>query len=164
MPTFAYRAPAKSGALPALVVAMAWNMLPAAAAETFDIGLAGNGTRIDALVVPGRTADAPTLLLVGGLDGDDAAAAAVRDAVENYEKLRSRDRAFNLLAIPVANPDRAPLEFPPTGVAYREHSESHALWRWIGTHGPDIVLIAGGSTAIGAPADALVAALSGQTV
>ena len=100
---------------------------------------------------PGRAADAPTVLIVGGLDGDNATAAAVRTAVASYEKLHARDRAFNLLAVPVANPERAALEFPPTGVAYREHSESHALWRWIGTHGPDLVLIAGTNAARGAP-------------
>ena len=148
----------------ALAVAVSWAALPAVAAETFDIGLAGNGTRIDALAVPGRAADVPTVLIVGGLDGDDAAAAAVRAAVASYEKLRARDRTFNLLAVPVANPERAALEFPPTGVAYREHSESHALWRWIGTHGPDLVLIAGTNSAGGASADALAAALSGQPV
>ena len=144
--------------------------LPLAAAETFDIGLAGNGTRIDALAVAGRAESAPTVLIVGGLDGDDATAAAVRAAVESYEKQRARDRAFNVLAIPLANPERARLEFPPTGVAYREHSESHALWRWIGAHGPDLVLIAGTTAADGAAsgatgaADVLAAALSAQPV
>jgi unsaturated rhamnogalacturonyl hydrolase len=145
---------------------------PLGAAETFDIGLAANGTRIDAASVAGRAANAPTVLIVGGLDGDDATAASVRSAVANYEKLRARDRAFNLLAVPVANPERAPLEFPPTGVAYREHSESHALWRWIGAHGPDLVLIAGnnrgGVSGADGTADAhaniLAAALSGQPV
>ena len=156
----------RRGALAALAITAA---LPALAAETFDVGLAGNGTRIDALAVPGPAADAPTVLLVGGLDGDDATAAAVRAAVANYEKLRARDRAFNLVAVPVANPERAPLEFPPTGVAYREHSESHALWRWIGAHGPDLVLIAGGAPVGGAPAgsapaEVLAVALSGQPV
>jgi rhamnogalacturonyl hydrolase YesR len=49
----------------------------------------------------------------------------------------------NLVAIALANPDGAVLELPPTGVAYRERAESHVLWRWIGTHAPDLVLIAG---------------------
>jgi rhamnogalacturonyl hydrolase YesR len=141
--------------------------MSAGAAETFDIGLAENGTRLDALAVAGRDANAPTVLIVSGLNGDDATAAAVRAAVATYEKQRPRDREFNLLAVPVANPERAPLEFPPTGVAYREHSESHALWRWIGTHGPDLVLIADrDSTTAGAASGdfGLAAALSGQPV
>src|SRR5205814_5361407 len=33
------------------------------------------------------------------------------------------------------------LQFPPAGVAYRENAESHALWRWIGIHAPDLVII-----------------------
>ena len=30
-----------------------------------------------------------------------------------------------------------------SGVAYREHIESHVLWRWLGAHAPDLVLVAG---------------------
>ena len=45
--------------------------------------------------------------------------------------------------MPVANPDGAALVFPPSGVAYREHAESHALWRWLGAQAPDLVLVAG---------------------
>jgi unsaturated rhamnogalacturonyl hydrolase len=133
-----------SAALRAALVASALALCtaPLEAAETFDIGLAGNGTRIDAIAVAGRSAAAPTVLVVGGLHGDDATAAAVRAAVARYDKRRRRERGFNLLAVPVANPERAELQFPPTGTAYRDHSESHALWRWVGTHGPDLVLIA----------------------
>ncbi|HEY1899127.1 MAG TPA: glycoside hydrolase family 88 protein [Steroidobacteraceae bacterium] len=114
---------------------------PVVAAEMFDIGLATNGARIDALAVTARTKSAPTVILVGGLQGDDASAAAVRAAVAAYE--RSHGRAVNLLAVPVANPDGAMLVFPPPGVAYREHAESHTLWRWLGTQAPDLVLVAG---------------------
>ncbi len=59
------------------------------------------------------------------------------------EALPQNQRRFRLLAIPAANPDAQPLEFPPTGAAYREHAEAHVLWRWIGTHAPDLVVIAG---------------------
>jgi hypothetical protein len=48
-----------------------------------------------------------------------------------------------LVAIPLANPDKSKLQFPPTGVAYRDYPESHALWRWIAMQAPDLVLIAG---------------------
>lgn len=37
----------------------------------------------------------------------------------------------------------APLIFPPTGVAYREHPESHHIWRWLGVTAPDLVVILG---------------------
>jgi rhamnogalacturonyl hydrolase YesR len=130
------------GAAAALLVAAT---LPAQApaAEVFDIGLATSGTRIDAAAVTARSADAPVVLVIGGLHGDDATTAAVRAAVADFERRRPRDRAASVLAVPLANPDGAPLQFPPSGTAYREHSESHALWRWIGTHAPDLVLIVG---------------------
>ncbi len=115
--------------------------LPLRAAELFDIGLATSGARIDALAVDTRREPARTVLLVGGLNGADASVAAVREAVAEFE--RRREREVQLLAVPLANPDGAALEFPPTGVAYREQSESHALWRWIGAQAPDLVLIAG---------------------
>jgi rhamnogalacturonyl hydrolase YesR len=118
---------------------------PLAAAEPFDIGLATSGARIDALAVDARDASAPTVVLVGGLEGEDGTSAEVRAAVAAFE--RGRRHEVRLLAVPVANPDGAALEFPPTGVAYREHSESHALWRWIGTQAPDLVLIAGADDA-----------------
>jgi rhamnogalacturonyl hydrolase YesR len=129
---------------------------PAAAAEPFDIGLATSGARIDAVAVDARAESAPTVVLVGGLHGDDGSSAAVRAAVAAYEQ--SRRHAVRLLAVPVANPDGAALEFPPTGVAYRERSESHALWRWLGSQAPDLVLIAG------ADDSGLAAALGAQKV
>jgi rhamnogalacturonyl hydrolase YesR len=114
---------------------------PAATAETLDIGLAANGTRIDAVTVEATAKSAPTVVLVGGLGGDDRSASAVRAAVAAYE--RRRDRPVRLLAVPVANPANARLEFPPQGVAYREQPEAHTLWRWLGAQAPDLVLIAG---------------------
>jgi unsaturated rhamnogalacturonyl hydrolase len=115
--------------------------LRVSAAESFDIGLATSGARIDAMAVAARAAPVRTVLVIGGLRGDDASVAAVRDAVASFE--RRRERGVQLLAVPLANPDGAALEFPPTGLAYRERSESHALWRWIGAQAPDLVLIAG---------------------
>jgi unsaturated rhamnogalacturonyl hydrolase len=113
----------------------------AVAAETFDIGLATSGARIDAIAVPASTSSAPTVVLVGGLHGEDGSAAAVRAVVATYA--RRGKRAVNVLAVPLANPDGAPLGFPPSGVAYREHAESHVLWRWLGAQAPDLVLVAG---------------------
>jgi len=115
--------------------------LPLRAAEVFDLGLATSGTRIDAMAVAARREPVRTVLIVGGLSGADASVTAVRKAVAEFERRRERD--VQLLAVPLANPDGAALEFPPTGVAYRERSESHALWRWIGAQAPDLVLIAG---------------------
>ena len=124
------------------------------AATTVDIGLGSAGTRIDALQVEARAKPAPTVVLVGGLAGDDGSTAAVRDAVAAYEKGR---RPIRLLAVPLANPDAAATVFPPTGVAYRENAESHALWRWIGAQAPDLVLVAGDDAG-------LIAALESEVV
>jgi unsaturated rhamnogalacturonyl hydrolase len=115
--------------------------MPALCAETFDIGLATSGARIDALAAAARKSSAPTVVLVGGLHGDEVTAAAVRAALADFE--RHGGRKVNLLAVPLANPDGAPLAFPPTGIAYREHAESHVLWRWLGAQAPDLVLVAG---------------------
>ncbi|HEX6998803.1 MAG TPA: glycoside hydrolase family 88 protein [Gammaproteobacteria bacterium] len=126
----------------ALALALA-AVSPLPAAETFDFGLSTAGVPIRGVAVPDGDASRPTVVLIGGLAGEDASAAEVRAAVAEFERSRERDRGVRLLAVPVANPDGAALQFPPTGVAYREHSESHALWRWLGTHGPDLVLVAG---------------------
>jgi unsaturated rhamnogalacturonyl hydrolase len=128
---------------PALLLASicALQAANSAAAEPFDIGLAASGKRIDAVAVEARSRDPMTVALIGGLQGEDGSSAAVRAAVATYEQ--KHDRKVRLLAVPVANPDGVALQFPPTGVAYREHAESHALWRWLGVQAPDLVLIAG---------------------
>src|SRR5262245_1145608 len=117
--------------------------VPFAAAEHWDVGLAQNGSRIEATGIAGATAMSPTVLLIGGFNGNDESAGIVSQEVRVFENVRLDRRQFRLLAISVANPDRIRLQFPPAGVAYRDNSESHALWRWIGIHAPDIVLIAG---------------------
>lgn len=128
----------------------------AAAPAITGIGLGMRGTRVDALVVEASARDAPVLALVGGLAGDDAGSAAIRTTVASYS--RQRQRPVRLLAVPLANPDGATLQFPPAGVAYREQRESHVLWRWLGTQAPDLVVIASQVDA------GLVAALASQPV
>jgi rhamnogalacturonyl hydrolase YesR len=139
-----------------VVVFLAWLVAPsdARAADRWTIGLSSSGMPIDALVVPGPSPAAPTVLLVGGLEGKDQSAATVAREVAAFERLPQNRRRFRLLAIAMANPEAQPLQLPPAGVAYREHVESHVLWRWIGSHGPDLVLVAG---ADGGLADALSA-------
>jgi rhamnogalacturonyl hydrolase YesR len=116
--------------------------LAADAAETFAFGRGSNGTPIDASRVAAADERAPLVVLIGGLAGEDSSTGAVRAEVERFDALPARGRGVSLLAIPLANPDRAPLAFPPSGKAYREHAEANALWRFIGAHGPDLVLIA----------------------
>jgi unsaturated rhamnogalacturonyl hydrolase len=113
------------------------------AAELRDVGLAQNGTRIEASIVEGATGDAPLVVLIGGLDGPGESSRAVEQEIQRYERTAQVRRAFRLIAIALANPARQPLVFPPAGVAYRENAESHLLWRWIGVHAPDQVVVAG---------------------
>jgi len=115
----------------------------AAEIETLDIGLTRDRNVIEALRVAAGTADAPTVALVGGLGGEDASSRIIRAEVETYAAAADGERAFELVAIPVANAAGRMLVFPPTGAAYREQSESHALWRWLGLRAPDLVLVAG---------------------
>jgi unsaturated rhamnogalacturonyl hydrolase len=116
---------------------------PLFAAESVDIGLSSSGARIQGLLVEGPEESSPTVILIGGMSGNDASFERVRREVRVFESSSRTQRKFRLIAIPLANPDAAPLEFPPTGVAYRENPEANALWRWIGVHAPDFVLIAG---------------------
>ncbi len=110
------------------------------------MGLTAKGQVIQAAIVRGSTDAAPVVALVGGLNGRDASSAAVAQAVTTFESQPQSRRRFTLIGIAVANPESSQLVFPPVGAAYRDNSESHALWRWIGIHAPDLVLVAGTDT------------------
>ena len=73
-------------------------------------------------------ANKPSIVIVGGLDGDDANVALIQK-----EMARAKGR-YSLFAIPVANPEKTALQFPPSGDAYAKNTESHYLWRWLGAH------------------------------
>jgi murein tripeptide amidase MpaA len=106
------------------------------------IGLSGSGAHIQAsqFAPPSSTR---TVLLIGGLAGNDASVASVRNEAQAFAKLAKRNSNVALVVIPLANPDGAKLTFPATGVAYRENIESNVLWRWIQAHAPDLVMISG---------------------
>ena len=142
-----------------LLCVFACLLLPAVAIadERWTIGLSTSGAPIEAVVVAGRSASSPTVVLVGGLQRSDQSSDAVAREAAAFEQIPQNRRAFRLIAIARANPDAQPLQFPPSGVAYREHVESHVLWRWLGTHAPDLVLVAG-------PDPGLVDALSQNVV
>ena len=128
-----------------LACLLACLLLPgvANAGERWTIGLSTSGAPIEAVVIPGNSVSSPTVVLVGGLERPDQSSDAVDRETAAFEQIPQNRRAFRLIAVARANPDAAPLQFPPSGVAYREHSESHVLWRWVGTHAPDLVLVAG---------------------
>ena len=111
------------------------------------VGLSSSGKPIEALVVEAAPPTAPTVMLIGGLNGGAESGQMVSAAVQDLESDPPSRRRFHLLAIPLANPDKSPLVFPPTGVAYRENAESHVLWRWIALQAPDLVLIVGAGDA-----------------
>jgi len=113
--------------------------------------------RIEAAVVSSPSFTVPTVMLVGGLGGNDESARLVEQELRRWEGL-SQGRRFHLIVIALANPGAQRLEFPPTGVAYRENVVSHVLWRWIGIHAPDLVIVAGNEDS------GLADALSGNSV
>ena len=129
---------ARSGALAVLLLVHS----TAFAAEQWTIGLTTGGRPIEAFAIAGPSADSPTVLLIGGLGGKDGSSDAVGREATGVDALPQNRRTFRLLAIPVANPEARPLQFPPAGVAYRENVEAHVLWRWIGVHAPDLVIVA----------------------
>jgi unsaturated rhamnogalacturonyl hydrolase len=117
-------------------------VLPLLGAETRDVGLTESGTVIEASEVAARSKVA-TVLLVGGLAGNDESEDVVKNEIHTFEAIKPDRRPFRLLAIALSNPDHVRLAFPPIGIAYRQSPESHALWRWIGINAPDLVLIVG---------------------
>ncbi len=121
--------------------------VPLIAAEHRIIGLSTAGKPIEAVIVSGAAPTAPTVMLVGGLNGAGESTRMVSAAVKGADGERPSSRKFRVIAIPLANPDKSPLAFPPAGIAYRENIESHILWRWIATQAPDLVLIVGGGDA-----------------
>ena len=127
----------------ALALTLVSITLSAAEIETLAIGLTTDGAVISALRVAAGQSDAPTIAFVGGLAGADASSQAIQAETEAYAAAPDAERAFNLVSIPVANPQRRSLVFPPTGPAYRENAESHTLWRWLGLNAPNLVLVAG---------------------
>jgi unsaturated rhamnogalacturonyl hydrolase len=125
------------------VVPLLWFAVQGFCADKLYVGLTATGKRMEAFAVEGGPSAAPTVLLLGGLSGQDESSLLVTNELRALEALKPAARPFRLLAIAVANPDKSTLQFPPDGVAYRDNPESNALWRWIALQGPDLVLIAG---------------------
>src|SRR5262245_11566445 len=106
-------------------------------ADRMVVGLTQTTTAIQAVSIPATAADPPTVLIIGGLNGQTNELAAR----ELNQYAASEKRPYRLLAINLANPNRAQLVFPPAGRAYKDNPESHYLWRWIGVQAPDLVLV-----------------------
>jgi len=130
--------------LPLLLFA---NIAAAQPSIRMPIGITQNMTPIEALL----TADdldyetrKTRILLVSGLDGDRGAAKVTQEAFIWYLTNSSKLRKYAVSAVPLANPEKVAIEsFPPKGDAYAKNSEAHYLWRWIGMHAPDLVVVIG---------------------
>jgi unsaturated rhamnogalacturonyl hydrolase len=86
------------------------------------------------------------LVLVGGLDGDEASARAVVEAMRWLKTTPAARRSWIVSALPLADPDRrgAPaLQFPPEKGFFDdpERPESRYVWRWITYQAPDLVVV-----------------------
>src|SRR6266446_8933131 len=69
------------------------------AAEHRDVGLTQKGNRIEASTVLGASETAPTVLLIGGLAGDDETSRMVNQEIRAFEALPQNRRSFRLIAI-----------------------------------------------------------------
>lgn len=115
--------------------------------QTWEVGLSVQRTVIYAQGVSAGEPSAPTVLYLGGLAGPSSASELIRALHDEYAQVDSTARHLNLITIPLANPESESLNFPPSGDAYGENPVSHALWRWLGVHAPDLILIAGADAA-----------------
>ena len=100
------------------------------------VGLTSGGMLIEAVELRAASAKLPLIVHIGGLDGERND--VVLRHIEAVQGKSASRRDYHLIAVPHANPTKAKLTFPPTGVAYRENTESHYLWRWIGMQAPDL--------------------------
>src|SRR5262245_33809248 len=67
---------------------------PSYGAEQRDIGLTQKGGRIQATIVAGASPAAPTVLLVGGVTGNDESVRIVEQEVRSFERVRQDRRNF----------------------------------------------------------------------
>lgn len=129
------------------------------------LGVTRAGTPIKCLITgddlqPGSPRQ--RVLLVGGLDGRRESVDAVGLAVAAFPQGPKHAQTVALSAVLNARPDAsgagnvAPMTFPPAGNAYHqpENDTAHYLWRWIGMHAPDVVIL------VAEPGDATAASLA----
>src|SRR4026209_2975534 len=108
---------------PLLPCVFACLLLPAVAiaGERWTIGLSTTGAPIEAVVIAGGSVSSPTALLLGGLERTDQSSHGGPRKAPAFEQRPLQERPLRLIAIARANPEAQSLQFPPSGVAYREH-------------------------------------------
>ncbi|MDA1014591.1 MAG: glycoside hydrolase family 88 protein [Planctomycetota bacterium] len=125
------------------------------------IGVTRKDTKIECLIHAddlNHKSPHQRLLLVGGLDGSAESANCVLRHVEAfYAELQTTFPKIRISAVPLANPDGLKFEtapanasggqplrgYPPKSAAYNSPTDPEAayLWRWIGMHAPDLVVV-----------------------
>lgn len=110
-----------------------------AAEVTWEIGLTAKRDIITAQGVINDESNA-TILYLANLAGESSAMINLDELVSAYAEV-ARPKDTNLIVISNANPEGDQLQFPPSGQAYTENTISHVLWRWIGSHAPDLIII-----------------------
>ena len=111
--------------------------------QKWNVGLSTDRALITAKGISGNNESAPTVIYIAGLNGDPESSDAVLNLFNAYSRIKLEDRPVKLIVIPEANPESEILKFPPEGKAYKDDPVSFSLWRWIGIHAPDLVVIVG---------------------
>ncbi len=117
----------------------------------FEIGLTRKENPVTALLGPEHLAletEKIRVLVIGGLDGELESVKSVLACLEWFsmaEAAKPLHQRFSLSAVPFAYPDKASRQpgYPPQGEAYGgvDRPEAAHLWRWIGMHAPDLLLV-----------------------
>jgi hypothetical protein len=82
------------------------------AGEHWTIGLSTSAAPIEAVVIAGRSAASPTVLLVGGLQQPDQSSDAVAREAAAFERIPQSRRAFRLIAVARAQSGRPAAAVP----------------------------------------------------
>ena len=106
---------------------------------SWEVGLTEERKLITAEGVINNESNA-TVLYLSGLDGNESKNNNLDELVPAYAEVAGPND-INLIVISRANPEGNQLQFPPAGQAYTENTVSHVLWRWIGSHAPDLIII-----------------------
>jgi len=116
------------------------------------VGITRAGTPIPCLFEAGDLdpmIQTPRVLLLGGLDGSIESVEAVKQTAAAFQISFSGQSSVAISQVPNIRPNTAagaavvPMTFPPSGNAYNqpENDVAHYLWRWLGMHAPDAVIV-----------------------
>ncbi|MCH8074131.1 MAG: hypothetical protein IIA09_19535 [Proteobacteria bacterium] len=127
------------------------------------IGVTRQGTTIPCLISADdldHNTSKTRILLVGGLDGWPISVRASLQAMQWFytsDDAKRYRKDFAVSAVPIVTPDAwamkligsngsggtSAIGYPPQGVAYSDPKSPEAiyLWRWIGMHAPDLVVV-----------------------